>query len=62
MTAKEVCESRDLQRCIRELEEKLAYWQRQRETADYFVDKITERLAIVFDRQRELLQSKAAGA
>lgn len=62
MTESDVFESTNLNRCIRELEDKLAYWKRQRETAERLIEKITERMAIVLDRQKQLLQSRAAGA
>lgn len=47
---------------IADIETKLSYWQRQRETAERLVDKLSERQGILLMRQKALLEGKAKGA
>lgn len=62
MSASDVDESRELSRCIRELEDKITYWKHQQETAAHLVEMLMDRMRITLDRQKELLKSRAAGA
>jgi len=62
MTESEVVEARELKRCIRELEDKIGYWKHEQETAAHLVEKLMDRMKTALDRQRELMETKAADA